>query len=266
MTRRFIIAAAVALAGTAVSAAAQETAHASTTSDATQDAASARGAGLRLDVGLGVGTHAATVPTAQGVQRMGDSPFAAAEASLTLRGWPEARVGLCFVASYRTSIAWQIEQQAQFALPERLDARAEQIELGAGPVLRLSRVRTAASLALTIGLGLRAFWPRPREFPVQGYLLGGPALRAEFVWPVLASLELRLVPELQWLALPFEGPRDLNRSTGLAFGAGLQLGVHVSAAMRVGLAYRESFARVPGASSALEDHTRHVTVRITGEL
>jgi len=220
--------------------------------------------GLRLSVGFGVGTRAFVMPTPQGVQELSDSAFPAAEFGGALRLWPQQRLGCDVLLAYQTSLAWRLEQQPLFGLPETIAARSQRVELSVAPRVRLGDARTAPSLAFPVGLGLRSFWPRPKQFPVHDYLLGGPQLRVEFECTLARYLRLRLGPELQWL--PMTGGVVASGPGGWALGGEASLEANFDGPLRVVIAYRETRARVATGTFAFEDTERFITARLNGEL
>lgn len=227
-----------------------------------------RSAGLRVSTGVGVGSRAFALPTSLGVEQLRTAPFATAEASVGYRLWPERRLGVDLIAEYRTSLAWTLEQRPLFALPERIEARSQRIAASISPRLRFASAANRVIISLPLGFGMSSFWPRPRQFPVRDFVLAGPLVRAELQFEIAQRVSVRLGPELQWLLLSSPSLRNsgLEPSAGLTLAGEAALEVRVSTALRLALCYRESHARVPSTTSALEDSERYATARISGEL
>ena len=224
-----------------------------------------RPTGLRLSAGFGLGTRAFVIPTTQGVQQLADTVFPATEFLAALRLGRQRRLGLDVSLAYQTSVQWRLEYQPLFALPEKIAARSQRVELGVAPRLRFASTQTALSLAAVIGFGLRSFWPRPKQFPIQDYLLGGPQLRVEFEFPLVERVRLRAGPELQWLVVT-HGVALAPDVGGLAFGGEILLEASINAGLCFAFAYRESRSWIPTGTFVFEDTERFITARLSGEL
>jgi hypothetical protein len=225
-----------------------------------------RALSLHVAAGLGVGTLAFTVPTAQGTQRLPDAPFAAADVAVRLHISPEAALSLETLLAYQSSLGFKVQFDPLFALPEEIAARAERMELSVAPVFRLGAAESGWALAFPVGFAFRAFLPEVHEYPVDKYLVGGPQLRAE-LWLQLGELvRMRIGPELQWIAL-VDGVMSEHGACcqGVAIGGQGALEASVGPHFRVAFAYREAHGYVP-LDWRFKDVERFLTARLAGEL
>jgi hypothetical protein len=226
-----------------------------------------RAISLHAAAGLGVGTLAFTLPTAQGVQRLPDTPFPAVELALRVHAVPRARVSLETLLAYQSSLGLELLLEPQFSLPERVDVRAHRLELSFAPVLRLFAKDGDVALAFPIGFAFHAFVPESHQYPTLAvHAFGGPQLRTE-LWLKLGELvRLRIGPELQWIVLVDGAMRGEGACCqGLAVGGQGVLEASVGPVFRVAFAYRESRTFVP-VVSRFEGVERFLTARIAGEL
>ena len=223
-----------------------------------------RSVGLRLRVGIGVGTRAFVVPRAIGVQALDRSAFAVTDFELALRFWRTQKIGCEVQIAYQTSVGWKLQQEPLFALPETIAARAQRLDVSVAPVVHLGSARSDRRLTFPIGFGLRSFWPRPKQSPIADFLLAGPYLRAELHLPLVAAVSLRIGPELQWLLLT--KLRGTDAETGVAVGGTVALSSRLIGSTAFAIAYRASYASVTASGSMLEDVEQYAAVQFQGEL
>jgi hypothetical protein len=225
-----------------------------------------RAIALHAAVGLGVGTLSFTRPTSVGVQRLQDTAFAATEVAVRVHAFPADSFSFEVLLAYQTSVGLMLEFEPLFALPERIDVRAQRLELSGAPVLQLGGSDSRFTLAFPLGVVLRAFMPEVHEYPVEKYALAGPHLRAE-LWIRLGELvRLRIGPELQWIVLIDGAMRDQGACCqGVAAGGQGALEASIGPVFRVAFAYRETRSFVP-AVSRFQDVERMLTARFAGEL
>ena len=221
---------------------------------------------LHAATGVGVGTLSFARPIAQGVQRLPATAFAALELALRAHAWPHDALSLETLLAYQTSIGLELQFDPLFGLPEEIDVRTQSFEVSAAPVLRLGEEDSGIALAFPVGFAFRSFVTEVHEFPVAGYGVGGPLLRAEF-WLRLGELvRLRIGPEAQWIVI-VDGPmrREGACCQGVAIGGQGVLEASVGPVFRVAFAYHESRAFVP-LDYRFEDVVRYLTARIAGDL
>jgi hypothetical protein len=221
---------------------------------------------LHAAVGLGVGSLSFSRPIAQGVQTLPATAFAALEVALRLHAWPRAQLSLESLIAYQTSVGLELQLDPPFALPEELDVRTQRVELSTAPVLRLGAEDSGLALAFPIGFAFRSFVTEVHEFPVAGYAVGGPQLRAELLLRLGELVRLRIGPELQWIVI-VDGPMRAQGACcqGLAVGAQGVLEASVGPVFRVAFAYHESHAFVP-LDYRFNDVARYLTARVAGDL
>jgi hypothetical protein len=221
-----------------------------------------------IAAGMGVGTRSFSRPTSEGVQRLPDAVFPAVDVALRVHAWPRDGFSLGISLRYQSSLGLTIEEQPPFALRNRVDARAERVELSVAPTFRLGGASAAPALAVPIGFTLRSLWPEVHEMMTPGYSLIGPHLRAELVLPLGDVLVLRVGPELQVIVAIDESIRaeGVGRS-GVAYGGEALLQLRLGAVFALELTYRESHAFVPSAfigRADFEDVERFATGRLSG--
>jgi hypothetical protein len=221
-----------------------------------------------IAAGMGIGTRSFSRPTSEGVQRLPDAVFPAVDVALRVHAWPRDGFSLGISLRYQSSLGLTIEEQPPFALRNRVDARAERVELSVAPTFRLGDASAAPALAFPIGFTLRSLWPEVHEMMTPGYSLIGPHLRAELVLPLGDVLVLRVGPELQVIIAIDESIRaeGVGRS-GVAYGGEALLQLRLGAVFALELTYRESHAFVPSAfvsRADFEDVERFATGRLSG--
>lgn len=225
-----------------------------------------RALALHVAAGLGVGSLGYTRPTGRGVQRLPDSVFAAAELLLRLHAWPRAALSLEAQLAYQTSVGFGVELRPLFALPERIAARAQRVELSAGPRVALSSDRRGLALAVPVGAVLRSFFPEEHQYSVQAYNLGSAFVRPELIVPLGALITLRGGPEAHWIAVVEPSlEREGAAGPGYALGVQASLAAAVGETFSVALAFRELRSVIPTAAR-FEDTERFLTVRFGGSL
>ncbi len=230
-------------------------------------AVSGRALSLYAGAGLGLGTLSFERPTAEGVQVLPQTSFAAAELVLRMHAWPKKRLSLEALLSYQSSIGLVLQAAPLFALPQNVDVRWQRVELGAAPRLRLGDAAHAPSLALALGFVLRSLFPGVHQFSVPKYQLGSVALRPELLLPLGDLVRLRVGPEAEWMMLITAALRSEGACCqGLAVGGRGSVEASVGRTIRIALAYGESHGFIPAGSWRFMDVERFLTARIAGEL
>lgn len=218
--------------------------------------------------GMGVGTRSFSRPTRAGEQQLPDAVFPAVDAALRVHVWPRAAFSIGVLLRYQSSLGLTVEDEPSFALPNRVDVRAERVELSAAPTLRLGESGADPALAFPVGLTLRSFWPEVHETQTPGYSLFGPHLRAELIVRFGGVLTLRFGPELQAIIAIDRSLRDegVDRA-GFAYGGEALLQVPLGPVFGLELAYRESHAVVPTYwidRDEFRDVERFASLRLSG--
>jgi hypothetical protein len=226
-----------------------------------------RALGFYAGAGLGVGSLEFERPTAQGVQKLPQTPFAAAELLLRGRAWPHNHFSLELALAYQTSLGLVLQVAPLFALPQNIDARWQRVELDVAPIVRLGESANAPQLAFPLGFAIASLFPGVHQFSVPKYDLGGPQLRAELLLHLGEFVSLRVGPEAQWLVVIGSALRSEGACCqGVAIGGRAALDASVGPTIRLGLAYSESHAFVPVGSWRFMDVERFLTARIAGAL
>jgi hypothetical protein len=170
---------------------------------------------------------------------------------------------LGFAARYQTSLGLQAEETPAGGVSKTTSLRSHHVQVGIVPGLRFAESADAVTLDLLLGWevrGLRAVV----KLSTPGFTLHGPLLRAELAIPIARLFELRLAPELVYIAGVTQELRELGKFRGGGFGLGGELTLGVSATRWLGfeLGYRESHISAPSFfSQAFSDRERFVTLR-----
>jgi hypothetical protein len=233
---------------------------------AVEEAAPERALSLYMAAGLGVGSLAFTRPTSTGVQHLPQSPFAAAEALMRVHIWPAQTFSLEAQIAYQTSLGFALELPTLFALPERVAARAQRVELSIGPRLHFSSDKRGLALAAPIGFALRSLFPEQQYYSPKPHNLGSLFVRPELIVPLGELITLRGGPQLHWLVLT-EPSLQREGATGSGYGIGMQAAVqaNVGSTFSVALAYHQLHSVIP-AAARFEDTERFLTARFGGAL
>lgn len=225
---------------------------------------------VALDAGLGVGTRSYERPLGMQLQELETTPFLALDLSLRVKrcvsDCPSSRYALEFLLRYQSSIAMRVEEPLPFALPGDVKARSSRGELSLAPVFRLGRSGSSPSLALPIGVMLRALQAEHRDLPLPSYSLFGPHLRLEGRLPLGSWLELRAGPDVQWIAVIGNRLKD-DGVSGSGFAVGVELAASAALTDWLGLelSYRQAhaFASGRGERADLEDIERYATLALS---
>lgn len=228
---------------------------------------------VELNAGLGIGTRSYERPYDQQLQELETTPFTALDLSVRLKSCmsdcPTARYSLEYLLRYQTSLGMRVDQPLPFALPSEVDARSSRLELSAAPILRLGNTAASPSIAVPIGVSLRALHAEHRDLPLPSYLLLGPHLRVEARASLGERFALRAGPELQWIALVGDRLKDDGVSgSGFAIGAELAASVSLTSCWGLELTYRQAhaFASGKGERADFEDVERYATLQLSGRL
>lgn len=228
--------------------------------------AAERAISLYMAAGLGVGSLTFTRPTATGEQHLPESPFAAVEALMRVHVWPTQTFSLEAQLAYQTSLGFALELPTLFGLPERVAARAQRVELSAGPRFSFSSDKRGLAVVAPIGFALRSLFPEQQYYSARAYNLGSVFVRPELIVPLGELITLRGGPELHWLML-IEPSLEREGASGSGYGIGLQAAVQASVGptFSVALAYHQLQSVIP-AAARFEDTERFLTVRFGGAL
>jgi hypothetical protein len=230
-------------------------------------AAGGRALSLYAGAGAGVGTLMFQRPTPQGVQRLPQTPFGAAELVLRGRAWPTHRLSFEALVAYQTSLGLVLQTSPLFALPQNVDVRWQRVELSVAPVIRLGEAANAPALAFPVGMLFDSLFPGVHQFSVPKYTFGGPQLRAELLLEISNVIRLRAGPQAQWLLLVANSLKQEGACCqGIGFGGRGTIEARVGEAIRVALAYSESHAFVPAGAWRFTSVDHFLTVRVAGEL
>lgn len=229
---------------------------------------------VELNAGLGVGTRSYERPNGPELQELETTPFTALDLSLRVKrctaDCPTAPYAVEFLLRYQTSLGMQVEQPLPFALPSEVEARSSRLELSLAPIFGLGgKSGFRPSIAVPIGVSLRALKAPHRDLPLPSYMLLGPHLRIEARAELGERFALRLGPELQWIALISD--RLQNGGTG---GSGVAVGLEAAASVALlpwlglELTYRQAHAFASGESGRadFEDIERYATLQLSGRL
>jgi len=226
-----------------------------------------RALSLYAGAGAGVGTLMFQRPTSAGVQKLPQTPFAAAEIQVRGHMLPKNRFSLEVLFAYQTSLGLVLQASPLFALPQNTPARWQHLEISVAPVIRLRDGADAPALAFPVGMLYASMFAAERQSAVPRYTFGGPQLRAELQLELSKVVRLRLGPEIAWLALVSHSLTEAGACCqGMAFGARGALEARAGEAIRVALTYAESHAFVPAGSWRFSGVDRFLTVRLAGEL
>ena len=231
-----------------------------------QEPAAARALSLYAVAGLGVGSLSFTKPTAAGVQYLPESVFAAAEALMRVHVWPADAFSLEAQVAYQTSLGLELELRPLFALPERVPARVQRVEVSVGPRLALSSSKRGPAVSVPIGFAWRSFFPEVHYYTVKTHNLGSLFVRPELIVALGEQITLRGGPELHWLLLT-EPSLEREGASGSGYALGFQAAVQASvgSTFSVSLAYHELHSVIP-AAARFEDTERFLTARFGGGL
>lgn len=216
-----------------------------------------------IGAGLGAGTLSFSRPAEGGNLVLPTSPFAAADVDVRVHLWPSDSLGFELLAAYQTSLGWVLEMDPQFALPEKVNVRAQRMELSFAPVLRVSDV---VSLALPVGLAAQLFTPKAHQYNLDPYAIGSALVRAEAILKLTDSVTVRGGAELHWLGF-FNHALEGEGVCCSGGAVGLQAAVHatLTETFSLALAFRELRSVVPVAARFTSTE-RTATARIVGEL
>jgi hypothetical protein len=225
-----------------------------------------RAISLYMAAGLGVGSLTFTRPTATGVQHLLESPFAAAEALMRVHVWPAQTFSLEALLAYQTSVGFALELPTLFALPERVAARVQRVELSIGPRLSFLSSKRGLAVIAPIGFALRSLFPEQQYYSAKAHNLGSLFLRPELIVPLGELITLRGGPELHWLVL-IEPSLQREGACCSGYGIGMQAAVQASVGptFSVALAYHQLHSVIP-AAARFEDTERFLTARFGGAL
>lgn len=234
--------------------------------EAVAEAAPTRAISLYMAAGLGVGSLTFTRPTATGVQHLPESPFAAVEALMRVHVWPAETFSLEAQLAYQTSVGFALELPTLFALPERVAARAQRVELSFGPRLSFSSSKRGLALVAPVGFALRSLFPEQQFYSTKPYNLGSLFVRPELIVPLGELITLRGGPELHWL-VSIEPSLERQGACCSGYGIGMQAAVQASVGptFSVALAYHQLQSVIPSAAR-FEDTERFLTARFGGAL
>jgi hypothetical protein len=219
-------------------------------------------------VGAGIGSRSFQRPTRVGGQAMEDQFFPAAEVGLQMRAWPEESFSLYVLLRYQTSLGLVVEEQPLFALPNRVDVRADRGELSVAPVFRLGNSTHSPRLAVPVGMTLRSFWPALHNLMTPRYTMWGPHARIELHVPIGGIFTVRVAPEFQWIAHYSSWLTDSTVSSmGIALGGEASLRLALGSVFGVEISYRQSTAMANVAyGPTFRDVERFLTARVNGTL
>lgn len=244
--------------------ASEDAAGASDASDAQTDE-DGRGLRVRFGGGLGAGSLAYERPRQLGTDKLDATPLFLAEAFVAMHLAPEQPLSLRFDLSYQTSLGLKLGFAPQFALPERIDARFQRVQLTAAPVFRLAG--GPLSLSLPVGFALRTLTTQVHDYTVSGFVLSGATLGAELSVALAKQVTLGLQPVAQWLfILGSELPDDGVCCQGLGVGGRASIDVHLAGVFRASLAYDETHTFAPMGDYLFKSVVRMLTARLGGEL
>lgn len=234
-----------------------------TNADDTTDEGADSPVRLFMGAGIGVGTLSFSRPAEGGNQVLPTSPFAAANVDARVHLWPNENLSFELLAAYQTSLGWVVEMDPQFALPEKVNVRAQRMELSVAPVVRWT---DSVSLALPVGLGFQLFTPKAHQYNLDPFAIGSALVRAEAIIKLTDTLTVRGGPELHWLgffnkALEGEG----TCCSGGAIGVQAAVQATLTETFSLALAFREVRSVVPVAARFTSTE-RMATARIVGEL
>lgn len=232
-----------------------------------EDAADEAPRALQLiaTAGFGIGSRAFQRPTFRGLQKLPDTPFAAALVSLRARVWPTRPLSMDVLLAYQTSLGLVIREQPLFGLPQDVNVRSSRLELSVAPTLRLGEGPSAISVAAALGFAMRDFWPVEDQYLTPKYTLAGPMARFELIVPIAGVAELRVGPEVHWMAWVDDRLRDDGvLSTGIAIGGQLSLRAPLSERLAIALDYREARAYASSVGPMFIDVERFVTAGLSG--
>jgi hypothetical protein len=228
--------------------------------------APSRGVALQVGAGLGVGSLSFTRPIPEGVQRLPQTPFAAAELFVRVHIAPKATLSLQTLVAYQSSLGLALRSEPLFGLPEEVPVRSQRLELSVAPVLRLADSASAVTLAFPLGFAFRSVSPEAHQYRVLAHAFGGPLLRAELSVPLTELIRLRGGPELEWIVMIDPSlRREKVCCQGVAWGGHAAVEARVGEIFSVALAYRESRAAIP-VIARFEEVERLLTARFSGEL
>jgi hypothetical protein len=226
----------------------------------------ARALALRVGAGLGVGSLSFVRPIPEGVQRLPETAFAAAEAFVQVHIAPKSSFSLQTLLAYQSSIGLTLRAAPLFGLPEEVPVRSQRFEFSVAPMLRFADSSQAVTLALPLGFAFRSVSPEAHQYRVLAHAFGGPLVRAELTVPLTELIRLRGGPELEWIAMIDPSLRRENVCcAGVAWGGQAAVEARVGEVFSVALAYRESHAAIP-VIARFEEIERLVTARFSGEL
>jgi hypothetical protein len=235
------------------------------TDPAEADASDTRALGFRASIALGMGTLSFTRPTAEGIQRLGETPFAAAGLDLALTFSPKQSFSFDVLFAYQSSIAFSLRLEPLFALPERVSVRYQRMELSLAPTFLLGDSPESLALAVPVGIAYRAFLAETHQYErLEQYVMAGPFLRAELLAWLGERVKLRLGPELQWIGYveaDFAGGSTCCQ--GIAAAGQGAIEARVGPIVSVALSYRESRAFV-SSSRRFEDVERWLLAHVAG--
>jgi len=216
-----------------------------------------------IGAGIGVGTLTFRRPTEGGDLVLPTSPFAASDVNVRVHLWPSEGLSFELLAAYQTSLGWVVEMDPLFALPEKVNVRAQRMELSFATVLRLS---DAVSLALPVGLGFQLFTPKAHQYNLEPYAIGSALVRAEAIIKLTDTVTVRGGPELHWLGF-FNNALESEGVCCSGGAVGLQASVlaGLTETFSLALAFRELRSFVPVAARFTSTE-RMATARIVGEL
>lgn len=217
--------------------------------------------------GSGIGTRSMRRPVSGGSQSLDTSVFPAAEVGLRAQFWPNASFSLAFLLSYQTSLGLTVEERPLFALSNEIGARADHSEFSVAPVFKLGESSQAPRLAIPVGASLRNFWPEVTEYMTPRYSLFGPMARVELWFSLGERAQLRVGPEVHWLAyISSELKDDGVASHGFALGGEVRFAYQLSDhfALELNLRQSNAFASSVEGESSFSDVERFVTARVVG--
>jgi len=257
------------VAGSAARVAAQAEDEAQDDSAAPAPEASAQSASelhARLSVGAGLGMRSIEVPSSEGLRKLetGLIPVAGIRVAGRFRdGSHFLGLRLSYQSGVHTRAIDDVGDHSLVA--SEVAIRSHRFEGGLLPGLILSRERSAGSLALFAGYGLRAFGS-VEVVRVPRFTLHGPVLRLELTLPLVDWLRLRLAPEAQLVLSMSEALRNLANlpTTAFGFGGEADLQARWSPTWSAQISYRESHVRATGLEARqFTDAERYLLLELT---
>jgi hypothetical protein len=228
---------------------------------------------VELNAGLGVGTRSYERPYMSRLQELETTPFTALDLSLRMKDCvadcPRDSFAIEYLLRYQTSLGMRVDQPLMFALPSEVAARSSRLELSAAPIFKLEPSASSFSIAVPVGLSLRALQAEHRDLPLPSYMLLGPQVRVEARAPLGDRFALRGGPELQWIALISDRLKDDGvAGTGVALGLELAASATLTSWLGLELTYRQAhaFASGKGDGADFEDIERYATLQLSGRL